>query len=145
MSRLPGLTGPKRPSGRVPQSVAWGPNLKPRVGAHLDQQPGHPQLKPLVGTQPDRLQMPRPHRAKAGDHPASRSAPLLPGAQTQSTWVGTHLNHAAGAPTPETLSRRPDLKPPVGAQQDQLLATPAHSPKAWDWLRNPINGLAACK
>ena len=38
-AQLPGHTGPKNPAGCVPQSVAWGPHMKPRVGEHPDEWP----------------------------------------------------------------------------------------------------------
>ena len=54
-TRLPGHTGPKRPGGCIPQTMAWWPHLKPWMGMHLNQWPGSPQLKSWVGAHPNQL------------------------------------------------------------------------------------------
>ena len=82
---------PKCPSGRVHQSVAWGPHLNPRVGAHPHKQPGclGAQTKSAwVGTQPDQwLAAPSSKDPKQGMGSQPKSKAEI-GHTTQSTaWL----------------------------------------------------------
>ena len=119
-TQLPERTDPKRPSGCITQSVSWDPHPKPQVGMHLDQWPGCPQLKPRVGVQPTSDLLPWLHRPEVEHQCASRSATQLPGAQTQSAWVGSHLDQLPG---------RQHLKPRVGAHPIPRVAAPSTGPK----------------
>ena len=109
--QLPGHTGPKSPIGRVPQSVAWGPHLKSRVSALLNQQPGRPHLKPEWAPIPE---------TSGGCAPGSLAG--CPSAQAKSQgstvqpyqWPGCQQATTCEAPGSEHLPPSPCTQNPAG-------------------------------
>ena len=102
------MPDPKCPSGCVPQSVAWGPHLKPQVGRCPDKRPAAWE-----------------HRQKLQGEHATGSVAGCPCAQTQSR--GSATNRSPKRRSATQPNQRPgclQVSTPKSTDSEQLLPSP---------------------